>query len=85
MKENKDKFEVKEIFKRKFKNMPELKEVLESNPVNLVRSGKTGEGMSIPIEVKELIDKSCKDIVGEDLGYSSYEELREKLNSALTF
>eukprot|EP00924_Labyrinthula_sp_SR-Ha-C_P008545 snap_masked-scaffold_32-processed-gene-3.14-mRNA-1 protein AED:0.04 eAED:0.04 QI:0/-1/0/1/-1/1/1/0/307 len=77
MKEFKDKFELREVMKRKFMKMPELLETMNSDGLKLVRSGKSGEGKTIPNEAKDLIARSWKEIVEKQIGYTSYEEFRQ--------
>eukprot|EP00924_Labyrinthula_sp_SR-Ha-C_P000068 snap_masked-scaffold_60-processed-gene-0.34-mRNA-1 protein AED:1.00 eAED:1.00 QI:0/-1/0/0/-1/1/1/0/307 len=83
MKENKDKFDQREILKRKFKNMPALNGTVEGDAFQLVRSGKSDEGKIIPNEAKLLIAQSWEQVVEKELGYTSYEEFRQKFRSEM--
>eukprot|EP00924_Labyrinthula_sp_SR-Ha-C_P009245 snap_masked-scaffold_2-processed-gene-17.7-mRNA-1 protein AED:1.00 eAED:1.00 QI:0/-1/0/0/-1/1/1/0/307 len=76
MKENKEKFELREVMKKMFETQPELVGTIEGDKLKLVRSGKSGEGKVIPDEVQDLFTKSWKEVVENKLGYSSYEEFR---------
>eukprot|EP00924_Labyrinthula_sp_SR-Ha-C_P015426 snap_masked-scaffold_71-processed-gene-0.51-mRNA-1 protein AED:1.00 eAED:1.00 QI:0/-1/0/0/-1/1/1/0/101 len=59
MKENKDKFGANDVMKRKFQKMPELRAVMGgAESMDVVRSGRTVGGKTIPEEVKQLIEKT---------------------------
>eukprot|EP00924_Labyrinthula_sp_SR-Ha-C_P009246 snap_masked-scaffold_2-processed-gene-17.13-mRNA-1 protein AED:1.00 eAED:1.00 QI:0/-1/0/0/-1/1/1/0/306 len=77
MKENKEKFDLREVLARKFKKMPQYKNQVKGNRMELVRSGKSGEGKVIPEEVKHLLAQSWEEVVERKLGYASYQEFRK--------
>eukprot|EP00924_Labyrinthula_sp_SR-Ha-C_P002594 snap_masked-scaffold_13-processed-gene-0.24-mRNA-1 protein AED:1.00 eAED:1.00 QI:0/-1/0/0/-1/1/1/0/310 len=83
MKEHKNKFAHVEVMRRMFKKRPELQAAFEGDGVKLVRNGKTGGGRTIPEEVKQLITKSWEEVVGKELGYSSYNEFRHNFSTDL--
>eukprot|EP00924_Labyrinthula_sp_SR-Ha-C_P000065 augustus_masked-scaffold_60-processed-gene-0.78-mRNA-1 protein AED:1.00 eAED:1.00 QI:0/0/0/0/1/1/2/0/588 len=85
MKEHKNKFAHVEVMRRMFKKRPEFKAALEGDRVKLVRSGKAGGGKTIPDKVKKLITKSWEDIAQKELGYTSYQEFREKFMAEVRF
>eukprot|EP00924_Labyrinthula_sp_SR-Ha-C_P016600 snap_masked-scaffold_6-processed-gene-8.29-mRNA-1 protein AED:1.00 eAED:1.00 QI:0/0/0/0/1/1/2/0/300 len=77
MKEHKEQFAHKEVMKRAFKNLPHVRAAFQGAGEKLVRSGKSGEGKTIPAEVKQLIADSWKETVQKKYGYISYEEFRK--------